>query len=216
MKKRKTKKTKKMGKRQVQKVQIIRPPKLDEEDALFLAYYFLYEFKGSYPFITMCNGQLTELPGELFKHLIRNILGIQGGHIERQIIHYLRTITKSQIKNKTYNNFPILKKRKDLDERIIFMYNKLESIKNDWKKLETILPTETMETKKMENVEKNDAVEENVVAPIQMDATTTETPKYKSIEDFTAQTGKRFRRKKAEKQSGLSREEAFAQRFMNE
>jgi len=213
----KKKKTKKMNKRavKIQKVQIIRPPELTEEDALFIAYYFLYEFKGSYPFITMYNGQLTELPGELCKHLIRNILGIQGGHIERQIIYYLRTMTKSQIKNKTCTNFPVLKKQKGVDERVLFMYTKLEAIRNGWKKLEIISET-NLETKKMENVEKNDAVEEKGVDDtVEETVEESETPTYKNIEDYTTLTGKRFRMLKTDKADGLTREQAFAKRFMN-
>jgi hypothetical protein len=191
----------------VQKVQIVRPPRLSDEDALFVAYYFLYEFKGSYPFIKMNQGHLTELPGELFKHLVRNILVIQGGHIERQIIDCLRLMTKVQIIKQTYVNFPILKKRKDLDERIIFMYTKLKAIQSGWKTLETILP---METQKMDNVEQNDVVKEEVVEDT---IEKSETPTYKSIEEYTTLTGKRFRRKKSDKAMGLTREEAFQNKF---
>lgn len=39
---------------------------------------------------------------------------------------------------------------------------------------------------------------------------------YESIEDYTAKTGQRFRMTKDEKAAGLSREEAFQQRFQSE
>jgi hypothetical protein len=39
------------------------------------------------------------------------------------------------------------------------------------------------------------------------------TPLYESIEDFTSKTGKRFRMTKEEKELGLTREEAFTQRY---
>lgn len=199
----------------VQKVQIVRPPRLSDEEALFVAYYFLHEFKGSYPFITMYKGRLTELPGELFKHLIRNILVIQGGHIELQIIHYLRTMTKAQIIKQTYVNFPILKKRKDLDERILFVYNKLKTIQSGWKTLETILPTETnLKETKMENVEKNNAVEEKGVGDtVEETVEESKTPTYKNIEDYTTLTGKRFRMLKSDKAMGLTREQAFQNKY---
>ncbi len=39
------------------------------------------------------------------------------------------------------------------------------------------------------------------------------TPLYESIEDYTSKTGKRFRMTKEEKELGLTREEAFTQRY---
>ena len=39
---------------------------------------------------------------------------------------------------------------------------------------------------------------------------------YEDIADYSQKTGKRFRMTKAEKDSGLSREEAFNQRFNND
>ena len=45
----------------------------------------------------------------------------------------------------------------------------------------------------------------------------TATPsKYSSIEEYTGQTGKRFRMSKDQKERGLTREEAFAELHLNE
>ena len=38
-------------------------------------------------------------------------------------------------------------------------------------------------------------------------------PLYESIEDYSSKTGKRFRMTKEEKEQGLTREEAFTQRY---
>ena len=47
------------------------------------------------------------------------------------------------------------------------------------------------------------------------EAMKTEKPEvvYESIEDYTAKTGQRFRMTKTERESGMSREEAFQERF---
>jgi hypothetical protein len=41
-------------------------------------------------------------------------------------------------------------------------------------------------------------------------------PQYASIEEYTEQTGKRFRMSKDQKERGLTREEAFAELHLNE
>jgi hypothetical protein len=50
-----------------------------------------------------------------------------------------------------------------------------------------------------------------VATPVQ----TTTSPAYKSIEDYTAKTGKRFRMTKDQKTRNISREQAFEE-FLNE
>ena len=41
-------------------------------------------------------------------------------------------------------------------------------------------------------------------------------PQYHSIEEYTGQTGKRFRMSKDQKERGLTRQEAFAELYLNE
>ena len=41
-------------------------------------------------------------------------------------------------------------------------------------------------------------------------------PKYASIEEYTGETGKRFRMSKDQKERGLTRQEAFAELYLNE
>ena len=45
---------------------------------------------------------------------------------------------------------------------------------------------------------------------------TTKRAQYSTIEEYTAQTGKRFRISKDQKERGLTREEAFAEVHLNE
>ena len=42
------------------------------------------------------------------------------------------------------------------------------------------------------------------------------TPVYSSIEEYTVQTGKRFRMSKDQKERGLTRQEAFEELYINE
>lgn len=175
--------------------------KLDETDALFLAYYYTFEFKGSYPFITTINGKLTEIPGELFKHLIRDIIGLKSIRAEMQIIDYLRTYTKAQIIRKATQEFEILKKRKNFADRILFVYNTVARIRNAWQKHKTSL----VESEKMDNQE--NVQNDNVVSDdTQM--------KYKTPEEYKQATGRRFRMTKNQKNRGLTRQQAFVE-FMN-
>lgn len=174
--------------------------KLEDSEALFLAYYYTFEFKGSYPFITVINGKLTEFPGEIFKHLIRNILGLKSVRVEMQIIDYLRTYSKSQIIRRATQEFEILKKRKNFADRILFVYNMLSSIRNGCMKAKS-----NMEVTNMDN-------QENVQGENQQEVKEA-TDTYESIEEYKAKTGRRFRLLKTEKEAGLSREEAFKQRF---
>ena len=41
-------------------------------------------------------------------------------------------------------------------------------------------------------------------------------PEYASIEEYTGETGKRFRMSKEQKERGLTRQEAFAELYLNE
>jgi len=188
------------------KIVVELPLKLEPEDALFIAYYYICEMRGSYPFLSMVDGRLSEFPGELFKHFIRNMLGMKNYRMETQIINCLRTFTKSQIIKKTYTNFQVLKRRKNVEERILFVYNKLASIKSGWNKPETEIVEVIMDIDETKNDVEN-VVENNV------ESSAAEKPVYKSIEEYTAKTGKRFRLLKTDKEAGLSREDAFKKRF---
>jgi len=184
------------------KIKVELPPKMSPEDAMFIAYYYVYEIKGTYPFITIEDGKLTEFPGELFKHFTRTMLGLKNVRIETQIIECLRTFSKSQIIKKTCTNFPILKRRKNVEKRVLFIYNKLASIKNNWKKRETTTVEVIADTP--EKVEKK--VKRATKKVIKQ-------PKYKNITEYTTATGKRFRISKKDKEDGLTREQAFT-KFM--
>lgn len=195
---------KRRKKPKTQKIKVELPPKMSSEDALFIAYYYVYEMKGTYPFIISENGRLTEFPGELFKHFTRNMLGLKNGRMETQIIECLRMFTKSQIIKKTCTNFQVLKRRKNVEKRVLFLYNKMASIKNSWNKREFTTVEVIMD--KQENVEnKLDKVESMV------EDSRVEQPKYKNIADYTADTGKRFRIEKKQKARGLTREQAFTE-----
>ena len=44
----------------------------------------------------------------------------------------------------------------------------------------------------------------------------TDLPQYTSIEEYTGATGRRFRMSKDQKERGLTRQEAFAEQYLNE
>lgn len=199
---------KRRKKAKTKKIKVELPPKMAPEDALFIAYYYIYEMKGTYPFITMENGRLTEFPGELFKHFTRNMLGLKNCRIEAQIIECLRKFTRSQIIKKTCTNFQVLKRRKNVEKRVLFLYTKLASIKNSWKKREFTTVEVIMDNE--ENVEKKTEEVEGVVKDSHI-----EQPKYKNIAEYMAATGKRYRMTKEQKERGLTREQAFAE-FMEQ
>jgi len=168
--------------------------KLSREDLYFVTAYYFEEYKGGYPQVIQVDGKTDETNSYLLKHYLRKILKLRSTVAELQIIDLLRNESKSQIVRTAMSFFPEWRQRSDSHDRILCVAKQLLKIRALAKKHA-----------------------EEAVAAVERtnegEADTAESaPKYASIADYEADTGKRYRMKKEQalryKEQGLTRKEA--------
>jgi len=163
--------------------------KLSDKDLYLLLYDFLKNFHGSYPFTTQENGQTNHFQGELFKHFMRKMLMIDHRTCgaEMDIIQILREHKSSMIVRMAIEFHPVLSKRNDCEEKIVYIRKEQGRIRQKCIQF------------RREKAKESDTSENDTV--------------YSNIKEFTEATGQRFRMKKEQairhKKGEITREEAF-------
>lgn len=170
--------------------------KLENPDLYLILYDYMKNFRGTYPFVTRNDGVTSHFPGELFKHFMRRMMKINHKtcSAEMDMIYVMRNNTPKKIIRMATEYHPILKKRSNCDEKLIYINKEESRIRS------TCLQFHRQQIAEA-NAEVIDAQKGKATA------------QYADIAEFTQMTGRRFRMKKEQKErynkGTLTREAAF-------
>lgn len=168
------------------------------DDTLYLAYYYFEVFQGEYT--NNLNHYNVNTYDVILKHFLRRFIGTKiNDETERDFLNLIKSSNPRKIKRDVLRKYPPLTNRSDSEERILFREKKLLEILRKIKNNNNVEETEEQEEEKAPPIIKKVEKEPEIELP----------GPYKSIEDYTAKTQKRFRMTKNQKQRGLTREQAF-------